>query len=116
MYSLSLASNQLDGTVPALESAALIFLDLSDNRLHGTMPSLSGVPNLAQIDIGDNAFIGEMPDVPYPDYLETGYSRLCPNMFDPIPNPDWDEAVGLVPWYAHCTSPDKIFADGFDAP
>ena len=63
---LSLASNQLTGTLPAELSSlsSLRFLDLSNNSLHGTIPQSAWAPllaNLESLDLSDNHLRGLLP-------------------------------------------------------
>lgn len=133
-------TNQLTGSIPLLAGLAkLRNFDLYDNQLTGTIPSLAGLNKLEQfwvqnnrltgsiplsltnltslftLDVSNNQLSGVMPNVPAYSFLLPGYSRLCPNAFDPIPNYGWDVATGQTPWYQDCAVlPDPVFSDGFD--
>ncbi|PRW58131.1 putative inactive leucine-rich repeat receptor kinase IMK2 [Chlorella sorokiniana] len=65
LYQVSLAYNQLEGTIPNAFATAtrLQLLSLAGNRLAGPMPpTLAALPNLSVLDLGNNSLSGEIPD------------------------------------------------------
>ncbi len=109
--------NQLTGTIPSL--AGLNKLErfwVQDNLLTGSIPpSLSNLTILFTLDVSGNQLSGVVPNVPAYSFMLPGYSRLCPNAFNPTPNQGWDAATGQTPWYQDCYElPDPVFNDGFD--
>lgn len=44
--------------------------------------------------------------------MQAGQSRLCPGTLDPVPDPAWDAATGVSPWFSACA--DALFEDGFE--
>ena len=64
VISLTLAHNNLTGTLPAAlgDLADLTELDLSGNRLSGSLPpALGGLRNLEELDLHDNRLSGSLP-------------------------------------------------------
>ncbi len=61
---LALASNGLEGTIPALSALTqLRILSLGSNRLSGSVPDLSHFPNLLALDLDSNQITGPIPDL-----------------------------------------------------
>ena len=114
----SVGSNQLSGPIPSLEGLTrLEVFNAYTNELSGGVPSLSGLTNLVQLNVMGNRLSGDMPDVPDPNALVNGVSRLCPNAFNPIDNAAWDAATGATPWHQLCEPlPDPVYVNGFDLP
>lgn len=84
-------------------------LDVARNQLGGPLPSLAGAP-LGWVRLNGNAFVGA-PPIPA-SQMQAGQSRLCPSTLDPVPDPAWDAATGVSPWFAACA--DALFEDGFE--
>lgn len=140
LETFEVGTNQLTGPIPSLGGLGnLRYFDLYDNQLSGSIPSLSGLNSLERLwvqnnrltgavpssltnlavlftlDVSNNQLSGVMPNVPAYSFLLPGYSRLCPNAFDPTPNYGWNVATGQTPWYQDCSAlPDPVFGDGFD--
>ena len=126
LQQFSVDSNQLTGTIPSLTGLMRLQLfQVGTNRLTGSIPSLTGLTNLQRVDVRDNQLVGSIPSltgltslmnffvssnqltgnvpsVPSPNALVAGGSRLCPNLLSPTPDPAWDAATGVTPWYANC--------------
>ncbi len=105
--SLILDSNNLVGSLPSSLGALtqVQALDVHANQLSGPVPaSLTSMSSLQFINIADNQLSGNLP-APPPTLLGPPYASIvCPNDFNPIPNPAWDAATGVTPWYQGCTS------------
>jgi len=52
--------------------------------------------------VSSNQLTGNVPSVPSPNALVAGGSRLCPNLLSLTPEPAWNAATGVTPWYANC--------------
>jgi hypothetical protein len=106
-------NNQLTGQIPSLSGTSLDDFEVQFNQLSGPIPSLSGLP-LLYFTVGHNALSGQVPAVPYPNQLVPGLSELCPNPLDHTPDPNWDAATGVSPWYSAVNGCDELFASGFE--
>lgn len=102
-------SGRLPGTLTAL--TALRDLDVGDNALTGDLPDLSTLAHLARLRVGGNQLQGRL--FAGSSALERGGSVLCPNDFERIDDAWWDFGVGVSPWWRECLG--RIFADGFEA-
>ncbi|PRP86412.1 leucine-rich repeat receptor protein kinase EXS-like [Planoprotostelium fungivorum] len=60
MRYLELAGNQFSGEFNVSSCGGLILLDVSDNYFGGNMPDLSGAQNLEEIDLSNNLFSGTL--------------------------------------------------------
>jgi len=58
--------------------------------------------NLGQFIVNDNQLAGNVPSVPSPSALSAAGSSLCPNFLNQTPDPAWDAATGVTPWYTGC--------------
>ena len=57
-------NNQLTGTIPSLTSLTNLFnFDVGSNQLTGTIPSLTGLTNLGYFDVGSNQLTGTVPSL-----------------------------------------------------
>jgi hypothetical protein len=95
--------NQLTGSLPALDGLSnLQSFSVYNNRLNGPVPSLTGLAILQFLDVGANQLSGTLPTAP--TTLQPGQSQVCPNRFDPTPDPGWDRGTGITPWYVACAN------------
>jgi len=76
-----------------------------DNQLSGSIPALTGLTRLQYFSVGGNQLTGNVPSLPSPSALIAGGSYLCPNFLSHTPDPAWDTATGVTPWYKHCGAP-----------
>ncbi|MBO9661696.1 hypothetical protein [Dokdonella sp.] len=113
---LALGHNRLTGSLPDhSNNRKLETLWLESNQLTGSLPSFADLTSLYYLQLGGNQFSGDPPDIP--DSLigfGTSYTSICPNNLNHVPNPRWDAATGVSPWYARCVESDFIFRDGFE--
>ncbi len=94
--------NQLSGPIPSLSGlSALQNFAADGNQLTGSIPDLSGLLALNLIDVGNNQLSGLIPAAPSAN-LAGGQSILCSNTLTATPDPDWDKATGVTPWYSAC--------------
>jgi hypothetical protein len=97
------AGNQLTGAIPALTDLTnLQTFHVDFNQLTGTIPALTGLTNLQIFYVNNNRLTGNVPSVPSPNILWAGWSSLCPNALNHTPDPAWDTATGVTPWYTNC--------------
>ena len=95
--------NQLTGSIPALTGLTnLQSFSVDLNQLTGSIPALTGLTNLQSFYVSYNRLTGDVPSVPSPDALVAGQSGLCPNLLNQTPDPAWDAATGVTPWYTNC--------------
>jgi hypothetical protein len=95
--------NQLSGPIPALSGLTnLQDIIIRTNQLTGTIPPLTGLTKLQTFSVGQNLLSGTIPAVPSPDGLLPVQSFVCPNGLDHTPDPAWDAATGVTPWYTDC--------------
>ncbi|KAK1598501.1 hypothetical protein QYE76_017925 [Lolium multiflorum] len=60
---ISMADNQLSGTIPELKGTAISQLDISNNRLSGSITFISDLTSSANsLQLSHNAFTGSLPD------------------------------------------------------
>ena len=105
------ADNHLTGNIPPLDGLSnLIYFWVDRNDLSGTIPDLSSLSSIQSFYINSNRISGEIPSAP--STLQPNFSGLCPNPLTQMPDPAWDAATGITPWYSLCT--DEIFGNGFD--
>ena len=103
---INLSSNNLTGTLPALTGlTSLQSFDVNTNQLTGTIPALTGLTNLLGFDVASNQLTGNVPSVPTPNALVASGSSLCPNALNRTPDPAWNTATGVTPWYTNCRPP-----------
>ena len=104
LQDFSVKDNQLSGSIPLLaDLTSLEYLRVRNNRLTGTVPSLAGLSQLKLVELAYNRLTGKLPAVPTPNNSLLGFSStLCPNYFDHTPDPAWDAATGITPWYSDC--------------
>lgn len=71
LNTISLAGNQLSGTIPASLSllTALTTLDLSNNKFTGELPDMSAMTELAQLDVANNSLSGVLGANGFPPHL-----------------------------------------------
>ncbi len=79
VYSLSLSSNGLSGTVPDLNLPDIRQLNLDRNSLSGAVPDFSHFLNLEGLALYNNSFTGSLPDFDLPkltnlDAANNGFS------------------------------------------
>ncbi len=99
------SSNQLTGTIPPLSGlASLRTFNVNSNQLTGSIPSLAGLSSLQVVVASLNQLGGDVPDVPTPNSLINGSSRLCPNSLNHAAVAAWDAATGVSPWFQECTT------------
>lgn len=103
-------SGRLPVTLTAL--TALHDLDVGDNALTGDLPDLSTLAQLARLLVGGNQFEGRL--FAGSGALEHGGSVLCPNDFQRIDDAWRDSGIGASPWWRECLG--RILALGFEAP
>jgi hypothetical protein len=131
---ISLSSNNLAGTLPAVSTlSALQTFAVDNNHLNGGIPSLSGLSALQSFNAEGNALTGNAPDLsslsslreflvannqltgaapipPAPNHLLVAASSLCPNFLGPASTPEsatdliWDNATDDFPWSKSCTA------------
>ena len=118
LTTFDVSDNAFTGAIPSLSTlTALRFFNVRANQLTGPIPDLSTLTALTALSVADNQLSGPAPSVPSPNHLVAGQSALCPNDLNPTPNPDWDAATGITPWYLDCVGPAGSGAtadDGFD--
>lgn len=105
----NVGTNQLSGPMPSLVGLSnLDTFQVDRNQLTGPLPSFAGLINLRAFRIAGNRFNGNMPTPPNPGLLVAGQSTLCSNELERMPNPAWDLATGVTPWFQHCGPPSGI--------
>ena len=57
------------------------------------------------LEVRGNQLTGNVPSVASPSALTAGGSGLCPNFLNHTPDPAWDTASGVTPWYTNCAAP-----------
>ncbi len=57
----NVSNNLLTGPLPEIQSPGLWTLDVSGNQLSGALPSLAGMPELVQVTLCPNDFVGGIP-------------------------------------------------------
>jgi hypothetical protein len=122
LKSISLEFNRLSGPIPALDLPSLTHFYVPVNQLTGPLPSLAHVPNLENFVVSSNALTGTLPSLagfPHLKWFGVGENQLsghlpaaptqaapdvslCPNAFEPDPDPAWDTLTGNTPWYVGC--------------
>ena len=75
---------------------------VSSNQLSGWIPALTSLTNLDTFRVDTNQLTGNVPSVPSPSALTAGSASLCPNFLNHTPDPAWDAATGVTPWYTEC--------------
>jgi hypothetical protein len=95
------SDNLLTGELPELAGLThLTTFNVSNNTLTGAVPSLDGLNALVRFYIDHNALTGDLPAAP----RALAFAGVCPNALNPAPDPAWDEATGVTPWYADCNA------------
>jgi hypothetical protein len=98
----NVSNNQLTGAIPALGGLSnLQNFAVDSNQLSGSIPNLSGLASLNVLDVGNNQLSGLIPPLPSANMV-ADQSILCANGLMPTPDPDWDKATGVTPWYSAC--------------
>ncbi|XP_047947480.1 receptor-like protein EIX1 [Salvia hispanica] len=80
LESLSLADNQISGTIPNLSSTLISFIDLSYNKFSGAIPLLPA--NVYEIRLSGNMFSGSISSICKTHYSQLGYLFLSNNQLE----------------------------------
>lgn len=93
---INLISNNLSGIFPTdLQLASLEKLSIQQNAVWGALPDMIGLPNLTLLEIYDNQFTENFPNLQLPKLREVDASFN--NFFGPIP--DFDNLASLQRLY-----------------